>query len=356
MKIAPLIRAIEKANEAGERFNYRLVHTGQHFDAEMSATFFEELGLPKPDVNLGVGSGSHAKQTAAIMLGFERELMRNPSDIVIVVGDVNSTLACAIVAKKLHTPLAHIEAGVRSGDLSMPEEINRIVTDSITDYYFTTSEAAGKQLEFEGASPDRIFFAGNIMIDSLNQLRPRFSPPSFWDDLGLQKRQYLVMTLHRPSNVDNPKVLVTLLDNIASAAGDFVVVFPAHPRTAKNLLLIDVPGQIEMVPPQSYLQFNYLVEHSAGVITDSGGVSAETTVMNIPCVTLRNRTEWQETLEQGTNVLVGDDREKIVECIRSILAGKWKTRRIPEKWDGKTAYRIVKEIIRIHSCNHAASE
>lgn len=344
MKIAPLIRAIEKANEAEERFSYRLVHTGQHFDAEMSATFFDELGLPRPDVNLGVGSGSHAKQTAAIMIGFERELVQNPADLVIVVGDVNSTLACAIVAKKLHTPLAHIEAGVRSGDLNMPEEINRIVTDSITDYYFTTSEAAGKQLEREGASSDRIFFVGNIMIDSLNQLCPRFSPPALWHDLELQKGRYLVMTLHRPTNVDDPKVLGALLHNISSAAGEFRVVFPAHPRTAKNLLLIDVPRNIEMVPPQSYLQFNYLVEHSAGVITDSGGITTETTVLNIPCLTLRNTTEWPETISMGTNELVGNDPQIIAESIQTMISGHWKKARIPDKWDGKTAERIVETI------------
>ena len=344
MKIAPLIRAIEKANEAGEQFRYRLIHTGQHFDAAMSATFFEELAIPKPSVNLGVGSGSHATQTAKIMMGFERELQQNPADLVMVVGDVNSTLACAIVAKKMQVKLAHIEAGVRSGDMLMPEEINRRVTDSITDYYFTTSEMAGEQLQREGADPGQIFFVGNIMIDSLMHLRKRFSPPNFWHELELQNGKYLVMTLHRPGNVDNPEKLGALLQTIARTAGEHPVVFPAHPRTAKNLLLIDVPANIQMVPPQSYLEFNYLVEHSAGVITDSGGITTETTILDVPCLSLRNTTEWPETISMGSNELVGDDAEKITDGIRRMTSRNWKKARIPEKWDGKTAERIVETL------------
>lgn len=345
MKIAPLIRAIDKVNQAGEEISYRLVHTGQHFDKEMSETFFNELNLPEPHANLEVGSGSHAVQTGKIMLGFERELTQHPADLVVVVGDVNSTLACSIVTKKMHIKLAHIEAGVRSGDQSMPEEINRIVTDSITDYYFTTSQMASNRLAEDGASESKIFFVGNTMIDTLNALRSKFRKPSFWEDLGLNRKSYLVMTLHRPSNVDEPALFKELLMNISIAAGDHQIIFPVHPRTAKNQTFIEVPVNIRLVPPQSYLHFNFLVENARGVITDSGGITTETTVMNIPCLSLRDTTEWPETVSHGTNELVGNNPDQIRDAIQRMISGNWKSAENPPKWDGKTADRIVEVIL-----------
>ena len=233
MKIAPIIHVIERLKISGERLKYRLVHTGQHYDPKLSENFFEELGIPKPDVNLEVGSGTQAEQTAGIMLGFEKELMAHPSDLVVVVGDVTSTMACSITAKKLNTKVAHIEAGIRSFDLTMPEEINRMVTDSITDLFFTTSHFANENLRKAGVSDDRIFYVGNVMIDTLLANRKRFIKPTLWDEKGLKEKGYIVITLHRPVNVDDPENLQHLLEAITEASGEVPVIFPVHPRTRK---------------------------------------------------------------------------------------------------------------------------
>ena len=384
MKIAPLIHAIErgssyassyagirrteKASEDGERLKYRLVHTGQHYDPKLSATFFDELGIPKPHVNLEVGSGTQAEQTAGIMLGFEKELMAHPSDLVIVVGDVTSTMACSITAKKLNIKVAHIEAGIRSFDMTMPEEINRMVTDSITDLFFTTSQFANENLRKAGVPEDKIFFVGNVMIDTLLANRSRFIKPAIWDELRLKEKGYIVITLHRPNNVDEPENLRKLLNAITGSAGDLPVIFPVHPRTRKviNEFSPAVPDSLRdrdfvasqlrlqsglksmhFVDPMGYLEFNYLVERAFAVITDSGGITEETTVMGVPCMTLRNSTERPETCTVGTNELLGTDPAAIRPAMERLFAGKWKKGNIPELWDGRAAERIVGTLLRI---------
>ena len=302
MKIAPIIQAIKKAQVNGINIDYRLVHTGQHYDKAMSQNFFDELNIPRPDVNLGAGSGTQAEQTAAIMVAFEKELMTYTADLVMVVGDVTSTLACSIVAKKLNTKVAHVEAGIRSGDLTMPEEINRMVTDSITDYFFTTSKRAGENLRKNGIGEDRIYFVGNVMIDTLLANRHRFKKPAFWDELELKEKNYIVMTLHRPSNVDEEKNFKSLLEAIIESSRDLPVIFPVHPRTRKIIEKLTqssnhpITQSLYPINPLGYLNFNYLVEHSKAVITDSGGITEETTVMGVPCITLRNSTERPETV------------------------------------------------------------
>lgn len=347
MKIAPIIEAIQKASSNGEKISYRLVHTGQHYDKKMSGDFFEQLGIPEPHANLEAGGGTQAEQTAAIMVRFEKELMENRPDLVLVVGDVTSTMACAISAQKLGVRVAHVEAGIRSGDWSMPEEINRLVTDSITNYFYTTSEVANQNLRHAGVSEDKIFFVGNTMIDTLLKQMPKFSQPVFWKALGLKEKQYLVMTLHRPSNVDDPERLKQLLNILETETEDLPVIFPIHPRTKNNLEKFGIKlSQVKTVEPMGYLEFNYLVKNAKGVITDSGGITEETTVMKVPCMTLRNSTERPETCTIGTNVLVGTDPQAIVPHLKKLLKGEWKQGDIPEKWDGKTAERIVAAIIR----------
>ena len=346
MKIAPLIHQIQKKQNEGEPLSYRLVHTGQHYDKNLSDTFFEELKIPKPNANLQVGGGTQAEQTAGIMIGFEKELAENPADLVIVVGDVTSTMACSIVAKKAHTKVAHIEAGIRSFDLTMPEEINRMVTDSITDYFFTTSEYANENLKNAGIEDDRIFYVGNIMIDSLVNNLKRIEKPTFFDALNLSQNRYLVLTMHRPSNVDNKESLELYLDNITRYAKDFTVVFPLHPRTRPVLEAIGKNyDNLEIVEPQPYLKFIYLLKNSSGVITDSGGITEEATYLNIPCITLRENTERPETCVQGSNVLVGNDFDALKKNIENIAENNWKKSQIPHLWDGKTAKRIVDVIL-----------
>jgi UDP-N-acetylglucosamine 2-epimerase (non-hydrolysing) len=349
MKIAPIIKAIEKSNANGNKLlDYKLVHTGQHYDHNMSESFFEQLGIPKPDINLGCGGGTQAEQTANIMVKFEAYLMKEPTDLVIVVGDVTSTMACSIVAQKLHTKVAHVEGGIRSGDWNMPEEINRIVTDSISNYFFTTTNKANQQLLSNGVKPDQIFYVGNTMIDTLMSNLSNLQKPSFFNELGLEKGKYFVMTLHRPSNVDEENYLGELLELIESSVGDYPVVFPVHPRTHKILSESSFePHSIHYVGPQSYLEFNYLVKNSCGVITDSGGITEETTVMGIPCITLRDSTERPETCEIGTNELIGKDHQLLVESIHKIIRGKWKKGQIPHLWDGKTSERIVDALLKI---------
>lgn len=342
MKIASVIDAIEKAQKNGSTIQYRLVHTGQHYDRNMSDSFFKELGIPEPHVNLECGGGSQAEQTANIMVKFEKDLMAHPTDIVVVVGDVTSTLACSIAAKKLCTDVAHVEAGIRSGDLTMPEEINRMVTDAITDLFFTTSQKANENLKKAGIPGDRIHFVGNTMIDTLLKNRPRFVKPAIYDNLQLQPGGYFVLTLHRPANVDEEQQLKNMLETILASAQGMPVVFPVHPRTAQKLKSQHISASnLHMVEPMSYLQFNYLVQHARGVITDSGGITEETTVMNVPCITLRNSTERPETVAIGTNELVGTDPSVLPPFMEKILTGKWKKGGIPEKWDGKTGERIV---------------
>jgi UDP-N-acetylglucosamine 2-epimerase (non-hydrolysing) len=348
MKIAPIISALKAAQAQGGSLQYRLIHTGQHYDKAMSGGFFAQLGIPEPDVNLEVGSGTQAEQTAAIMIRYEKALIQQRSDLCLVVGDVTSTMACSIVARKLGVPVAHVEGGIRSGDWSMPEEINRVVTDSITNWFFTTSATANENLHRAGVANERIFFVGNTMIDTLLKQMPRLQPPDFWAALDLRPGQYFVVTLHRPANVDGEQQLLRLLQAIADGTGGLPVVFPVHPRTAKSLkeLAGQIPG-LHYVDPQGYLEFNYLVKHAKGVITDSGGITEETTVMGVPCLTLRDNTERPETVSVGTNALIGTDPAKLGPALARVMAGDWKKGAVPEKWDGRAAERIVAALQRL---------
>ena len=377
MKIAPLIKAIQKAHECGQDIHYKLVHTGQHYDKNMSDTFFEELGIPMPDVNLGCGGGTQAEQTANIMVAFERDLIANPTDLVLVVGDVTSTMACSIVAKKLNTKVCHVEAGIRSWDQTMPEEINRMVTDALADYMFTTSEVANKNLLLQGASlegkseslkvkgeelptleeeqyafkrtPQRVWWVGNVMIDTLLANRARFRKPSVYDELGLVEKNYVVMTMHRPANVDEQDHLKALMEQIITNVHGLPIIFPIHPRTAKLFYQLWGDEQqlktlfpnLHIVSPMGYLEFNYMVEHAKVVVTDSGGITEETTVMGVPCITLRDNTERPETCTIGTNMLIGTKPEAIKPALDKLFAGEWKQGAIPALWDGHTAERIV---------------
>jgi len=369
MKVAPIIKAIKMANqESGVRnqdgkISYRLVHTGQHYDKNMSDTFFEELGIPAPDVNLGCGGGSQAEQTAAIMVAFEKELMEHPTDVVLVVGDVTSTMACSIVAKKLNTKVCHVEAGIRSWDLTMPEEINRMVTDSLADYMFTTSDVANRNLVRMGCelvtgdglqvtgerAQQRVWFVGNVMIDTLLANRSRFRKPEVWDELKLQEKQFVVMTMHRPANVDEENHLRAMMEQIIDNVHGLPVIFPIHPRTAKLFyglwgdeaeLSKRLPN-LHIVEPMGYLEFNYLVERAKAVVTDSGGITEETTVMGVPCITLRDNTERPETCTVGTNELIGTNPAAIKPALDKLFAGEWKKGAIPELWDGHAAERII---------------
>lgn len=342
MKIAPILHAIQARQAQGSRLRYRLVHTGQHYDARMSGDFFTQLGIPLPDVNLEVGSGTQAEQTAGIMTKYERLLLDARSDACLVVGDVTSTMACAIAAQKLRVPVAHVEAGIRSGDWGMPEEINRLVTDSITNWFFTTSEVANANLRKSGAREDQIHFVGNTMIDTLLANLERLRPPAFWAEAGLQPGQYFVMTLHRPANVDDPAGFAKLIGAVGEAVRGLPVVFPVHPRTAKTLAALpNRPAGLLTVDPQPYLEFNHLVRHAKGVITDSGGVTEETTVLGVPCVTLRDSTERPETVTVGTNELIGTDPAALKPALDKLFAGQWKKGSIPELWDGRTGERIA---------------
>ena len=375
MKIAPLIHAIKVAESAGKDIHYSLVHTGQHYDKNMSDTFFEELNIPMPDANLGCGGGSQAEQTANIMVAFEKYLLEYPTDLVLVVGDVTSTMACSIVAKKLNTKVCHVEAGIRSWDLSMPEEINRMVTDSLADYMFTTSEIANKNLLMAGAtlvnSPSpmatnplptlqeeqyafqrisqRVWYVGNVMIDTLLANRSRFRRPAVFDALRLKEGQYIMMTMHRPANVDEEAHLKALMEQIITNVHGLPIIFPIHPRTAKifyNLwgdeaTLRQLFPNLHIVEPMGYLEFNYMVERAKAVVTDSGGITEETTVMGVPCITLRDNTERPETCTVGTNELIGTDPAAVKPALDTLFAGEWKKGAIPALWDGHTAERIV---------------
>lgn len=343
MKIAPIIHAIN--NYYNDQIKFRLVHTGQHYDDKMSKTFFEELNIPSPDVNLNCGGGSQAEQTAAIMIAFEQELKLNPTDLVLVVGDVTSTMACSIVAKKMCTKVGHVEAGIRSFDLSMPEEINRIVTDSITDYFFTTSSTANQNLKNVGVAKERIFFVGNVMIDTLIANRPYFRQPAIWRELGLKEKSYFVMTMHRPANVDGEKKLKSFIQNIAENVRGLPIIFPMHPRTRQTFVRLGIAHPLlKTTDPLGYLEFNYLVERSKAVLTDSGGITEETTVMGVPCLTIRDNTERPETVSQGTNELIGTNPANIKPALDKLFSGDWKKGKIPNLWDGNSAKRIVDKI------------
>ena len=350
MKIAPIIKAVQKAKLAGEEIDFRLVHTGQHYDKKMSGSFFEQLGIPEPHANLEAGGGSQAEQTANIMVRFEKELQENPADVVLVVGDVTSTMACSITAKKLNTQVVHVEAGIRSGDLSMPEEINRMVTDSITNHFFTTSDIANDNLRKAGIEEERINFVGNTMIDTLLSNIPNFIDPNIEVDGGtLKEKEYFVLTLHRPANVDEEEKLKDMMQAIIDGTGDLPVIFPVHPRTAKILQNLGIEhDRLHYVEPLSYLEFNFIVKNAKAVITDSGGITEETTVMGVPCLTLRDSTERPETITMGTNELVGTDPKKLKPYLDKLMAGEWKKGGKIPLWDGKTAERIVERLLEIY--------
>jgi UDP-N-acetylglucosamine 2-epimerase (non-hydrolysing) len=348
MKIAPILRAMQARREAGGPLQWRLVHTGQHYDPRMSGEFFAQLGIPAPDVNLEVGSGTQAEQTAGIMMGYEKLLLSRRSACCLVVGDVTSTMACAITAQKLHVPVAHVEAGIRSGDWTMPEEINRLATDAVTNWFFTTSEYANANLRRSGVEDERIFFVGNTMIDTLLANLDRLRPPPFVETFGLKAGEYFVTTLHRPANVDDPAGFSRLVQAIGEGTRGLPVVFPVHPRTAKTLRALPaLPATLHLVEPQPYLEFNWLVKHAKAVITDSGGITEETTVLGVPCLTLRDNTERPETVELGTNELIGTDPAKLAPALERLFAGQWKRGQVPPLWDGHTGERIVAVLERL---------
>lgn len=349
MKVASIMDAFARRAMTHD-FEVRLIHTGQHYDRAMSDGFFEDLGIPKPDIHLGAGSGSHAEQTARIMVAFEQVCLSERPDWVIVVGDVNSTLACSITAKKLGVRVAHVEAGLRSRDMAMPEEVNRLCTDAVSDLLFTTDELAGQNLRGEGIAEKKIVFVGNTMIDTLLRHLARAKQLPLPD--GLEERSYAVVTLHRPSNVDSPDVLGALFTVIQKIAAIIPVVFPIHPRTRKNLDLFGIVNQnsvVQFMEPMSYLPFISLVSRARFLLTDSGGIQEESTVLGIPCLTMRNNTERPITCSLGTNVLVGTDPERIYQAAVSIPENQQRHATIPPKWDGKAGERIVDTLLHGHS-------
>lgn len=343
MKIAPIIRAIE----ASGALEYKLVHTGQHYDREMNAVFFEELGIPHPDVFMGCGGGTHSEQTAKIMVGFERLCLERKPDCVLVVGDVNSTLACAIVAKKLGSPVAHVEAGLRSGDMKMPEEINRIVTDSITDWFFVTEPAGIANLRREGKPDSAIHFVGHVMVDTLlyqaNKLRDADTSAFETASYKATHPSYGVVTLHRPSNVDDPATFLAIARALRTIAESLPLIFPVHPRTKATMekFGIELGPNITLVGPQGYMAFLNLWKDARMVLTDSGGLQEETTALGVPCITVRENTERPITVDEGTNVLAGTNPDVIVQAASTVMEGGGKQGRRPELWDGRAAERIV---------------
>lgn len=361
MKIAPIIRAIHKKNQRNKRnqINYKLVHTGQHYDYEMSKVFFDELDIPEPDYFLGAGSGTHAEQTAKVMVDFEKVCLQEKPNLVVVVGDVNSTLACSVTAKKLGVKVAHVEAGLRSFDMTMPEEINRIVTDSISDFLFVSEKSGLNNLKKEGKNKNQVFFVGNIMIDTLyyglKKLKSAKHTAQPFDTLRVTStaqsgRSYAVLTLHRPSNVDDKEKLKDILMALKEISKNMDIYFPIHPRTEKNIhnfkldSIIKNSG-IKISSPLSYLGFLNLWKNAALVLTDSGGIQEETTVLGIPCFTIRENTERPITIKQGTNILVGTTGKGILQAYKKFKKGKRKKGKVPKFWDGKTAERIVKILL-----------
>lgn len=365
MKAAPVWEKLKNSSH----FNLLLIHTGQHYDPEMSGSFIQDLGLPQPDVHLEVGSGTHARQTGKIMSAFEEICFKQKPHLVMVVGDVNSTLACALVAAKLCIPTAHIEAGLRSFDRSMPEEINRILTDQVSDYLFTTCEDANQNLLREGIPEDRIHFVGNVMIDSLLKFRDRARKSKILSNLGLKEdkekkevKDYAVVTLHRPSNVDDPQIFKSILHALKQISLKIPVIFPIHPRTLKQIKKLGLEKSVYseyeyfsksfnlqsqpflVIKPLGYVDFLCLMSEASVVLTDSGGIQEETTILGIPCLTLRENTERPVTIREGTNRLVGNNPDKIIQGVEEVLARGVSRNRIPRYWDGKAAHRIVKII------------
>ena len=359
MKIAPIIRAIDKHNACAKRKPIEpiLVHTGQHYDYEMSKIFFQDLELPEPDVYLSVGSGTHAQQTARVMTRLEKVLVKENPDLVVVVGDVNSTLAGALAAVKLHIPVAHVEAGLRSYDKTMPEEINRLLTDAISDYLFTPSPDADANLRNEGIAEEKIFLVGDVMVDSLLFSKEKAAQSDILSRLGLQRGEYSLLTLHRPENADHESSLTRIALALKEISQQIPVIFPCHPRTRKTISQFGLSqffeiaydaasgnrgsSGVHLIAPLGYLDFLQLMINCKFIMTDSGGIQEETTVLNIPCITLRNTTERPITISEGTNVLVGNDTQKIVHEAFNILEGKGKSGSRPQFWDGKSAERIV---------------
>lgn len=343
MKIAPVMRLMQ----ADPFFEPVLVHTGQHYDEKLSDVFLRELDLPQPDHKLYAGSGSHGKQTGEVMIRFEEVVAADRPDLVLVVGDVNSTLAAALVAVKLHIPVAHVEAGLRSFDRSMPEEINRVLTDAVSDMLFVTERAAEKNLTDEGVAAGRIHFVGNVMIDTLLASRERAANTGVLERLGVSQGQYAVLTMHRPSNVDSLDPLGRILAALEEIGREVPILFPAHPRALKSLTGMGMLDRLEqncrvrVLPPLGYLEFLRLVDGARIVLTDSGGLQEETTVLGVPCITMRENTERPVTVEQGTSTLVGNDTELIIRAARAGLKSGKRTARIPELWDGRAAERIV---------------
>lgn len=347
MKIAPIVRALQ--TQGGPPF--RIIHTGQHYDKEMNDVFFEELGIPAPDVFMGAGGGSHSQQTSRIMIAFEELCLRERPHIVVVVGDVNSTLACSIVAKKLNIPVAHVEAGLRSGDMRMPEEINRLVTDSISDFFFVTEPSGVAHLRREGKKDAAIHYVGHVMVDNLlYQVEKLACVDTSTYETSLFKtahlaseRGYGVVTLHRPSNVDDPKMLSRISAALKEIAVELPLIFPVHPRTRANLdrFTIDLGPNVTLVGAQAYMPFLNLWKDAIVVLTDSGGLQEETTALSVPCITIRDNTERPVTVEEGTNVLTGTDPLRIIAEVRRVLRGEGKKGRRPHLWDGKAAQRIV---------------
>lgn len=372
MKIAPIVDEMERHNSAhqgGGRIDALLVHTGQHYDEKMSKLFFEELGIPKPDIDLEVGSGTHAIQTAEVMKRFEPVIVKERPDCVLVVGDVNSTIACALTATKLGVKVIHVEAGLRSFDRSMPEEINRVLTDAISDLLFTTEKSGMENLLREGVSSGKVFFVGNVMIDTLLKNVEKARGSAILGRIGLASgavagtgsgasssdiTPYAVLTLHRPSNVDDPVKLSGILDALSEAAGSMPIIFPAHPRTVKNIREFGLAKYLSSTPatgpgiysiePLGYLDFLHLTANARVVLTDSGGIQEETTILGVPCVTMRENTERPVTLTEGTNRLVGTDRGKIISAVTDALGGRFPGGKVPELWDGRASERIVKVI------------
>lgn len=342
MKIAPVYRAFLKYSG---QIEHLICHTGQHYDQNMSKVFFEDLELPKPDFYLGIGGGTHAEQTGQIMMGFEKICLSEKPDLVIVVGDVNSTIACTLTACKLHIKTAHVESGLRSFDRNMPEEINRVLTDSISDYLFVTEKSGLEHLKREGISDERVFFTGNVMIDSVVHYLAKAEKSGFMDSLGLVPKEFVLVTMHRPSNVDRPEDLIGLIKFLNSIAEKKKVLFPVHPRTRKNLecfgLIQELHGDVILTGPVGYIDFLSLIKNAELILTDSGGIQEESTYLGVQCVTLRTTTERPSTIEIGTNQMVGDDFEKAKRVALGILAGNTKKGGIPELWDGHSAERIA---------------
>lgn len=346
MKIAPIIREMDKHPD----IEHLLLHTGQHYDHKMSKFFFEELGIPKPNINLNIGSDTHARQVARIMTAFEEVCDTHQPDLILVVGDVNSTMACSLVAVKKGIKTAHVEAGIRSYDRNMPEEINRLVTDAIVDYLLPPSPDAVENLKQEGHAPEKIHLVGNVMIDTLKLFQPQIQASNILEELGVEKGKYATLTLHRPSNVDDEVALKRILKALQEIQQSIKIVFPMHPRTKKMLEKFGLEEAITkmsnliVTEPLGYLGFGKLISNSKMVLTDSGGIQEETTVYEVPCITLRENTERPITITEGTNELAGSDTDKILAYAETIFKGEWKTGSIPKLWDGKASERIVQVV------------